>query len=360
MTASKPPIFVTGGWGSGTTLLRSMLNDHPDIYMPYETFYIRELWEKRAELGIESLHSDDASKRLVDLFFETPHAKLVIGDAPASLFYEAALAVPVRERTHARMLSVLSEVPMRLHGKTRWGAKNPNFVNNLDTIYDLYPDAYVIHIIRDGRAVTASREGKKIKVAQQKGLEPPVYPTFQTPSGEAVSIQLLNYAADWDLYIRIARRQTARRRGARYFEVQYERLLAEPRPVLALICGFIDASFEESMLKYYERVDEHLPDRYFRDQHANIAKPPDPSIAQRWRTRLSPVVIYALQRVIGAALRREGYDLVDAALPTADRRAVDRAVAQWWRERQWRALRRRISEADWARPLRRIYRAVRP
>jgi hypothetical protein len=359
MTSSWPPIIVTGGWGSGTTLLRSMLNSHPDIFIPYETFYLRELWENWEALGLTSVRGDEEVRRLFDQFLETSHVSLITQDIPEEAFLDALLAVSADARSHPRLLAVLSEIPMRRQGKVRWGAKNPSFVNHLDTIYALYPDAYVIHIVRDGRAVTASRQGKKIKVAQIRETEPPVYPTFETPSGESVSFQLLNYAADWHEYIQIARRQAAQASGARYLEIGYERLLAEPRAVLEQICAFIEAPFTEQMLRYYEQVDEQLPDSYFRDQHTNIARPPDPAIAQRWREKLSPAVIYAIQKAIGPALNQEGYELVEVALPAADRRVIEQNVAAWQRERARKALRRRLGEMPLLRQAWAVYCAVR-
>jgi hypothetical protein len=359
MTSSWPPVIVTGGWGSGTTLLRSMLNSHPDIFIPYETFFLRDLWEKRKALGLVSLRSDEEVRRFFAAFLQTPHVSLITQDIPEAEFLDALLGIPVEERTHARLLALLSEIPMRHHGKVRWGAKNPSFVNHLDTIYALYPDAYLIHIIRDGRAVTASRQGKKVKVAQIVDAEPPTYPAFETPSGEQVSFQLLNYAADWHGYIQIARRQSAQASGARYLEIGYEHLLAEPRIVLEQVCAFIEAPFAEEMLHYYEWVDEQLPDSYFRDQHTNIARPPDPAIAQRWREKLSPAVVYAVQQAIGTALVREGYELVEVALPAADRRVIDQNVATWQRERARKALRRGLGKIAMLEPLRRIYRLMR-
>jgi hypothetical protein len=359
MTLSWPPIIVTGGWGSGTTLLRSMLNSHPAIFIPYETFYLRELWENREALGLTSVRGDEEVRRLFAQFLETSHVSLIMQDIPEGEFLDALLAVPAGERSYASLLAALSEVPMRRQGKGRWGAKNPNFVNHLDTIYALYPDAYVIHIIRDGRAVAASRQGKKIKVAQIKGAEPPAYPTFETPSGESVSFQLLNYAADWHGYIQIARRQTAQANSARYLEIGYERLLAEPHAVLEQICAFIEAPFAEGMLRYYEQVDEQLPDTYFRDQHTNIAQPPDPAIAQRWREKLSPAVIYAIQKAIGPALKGEGYRLVEVEVSAVDRRTIDQNVAAWQRERARKALRRGLGNMPLLRQARAAYRAVR-
>ena len=359
MTSSWPPIIVTGGWGSGTTLLRSMLNSHPDIFIPYETFYLRELWENREALGLTSLRGDEEVRRFFAQFLETPHVSLITQDIPEGEFLDALLAVPAGERSYASLLAALSEVPMRRQGKGRWGAKNPNFVNHLDTIYALYPDAYVIHIIRDGRAVAASRQGKKIKVAQIKGAEPPAYPAFETPSGEQVSFQLLNYAADWHGYIQIARHQSAQANSARYLEIGYERLLAEPRAVLEQICAFIEASFVEGMLRYYEQPEEQIPDPYFRANHRNITKPPDPAIARRWREKLSPAVIHALQQAIGPALKQGGYDLVEVEVSAADRRAIDQNVAAWRRERAWKALRRGLRKIPLLKPLRTVYRTRR-
>jgi hypothetical protein len=336
-----------------------MLNSHPDIFIPYETFYLRDLWENREALGLASLRGDEDIRRFFAEFLKTPHVSLITEGIPEAEFLDALLAIPVEERTHARLLALLSEIPMRHHGKVRWGAKNPAFVNHLDTIYTLYPDAYVIHIIRDGRAVTASRQGKKVKVAEITGSEPPAYPAFETPSGKQVSFQLLNYAADWHGYIQIARRQAAQVNGGRYLEIGYERLLAEPRAVLEEVCTFVEAPFAGQMLRYYEQVDEQLPDSYFRDQHTNIARPPDPTIAQRWREKLSPAVIYAVQQAIGPALVREGYELIDVDLPAADRRVIDQNVANWQRERARKALRRGLGDMPLLRPVRAIYHLLR-
>ena len=41
----KPPIFIVGSGGSGTTLLRLMLNAHPRLAIPPESNFVPEVWK---------------------------------------------------------------------------------------------------------------------------------------------------------------------------------------------------------------------------------------------------------------------------------------------------------------------------
>jgi hypothetical protein len=354
------PVFITGGWGSGTTLIRSMIGSHPAIFLPFETVYFRQIWAHYPALHTADFTDDGALYRLVEAFFETPRYQLVAGDLDAQVYHQAMAAVPTAERTLPRLLSVFTEVPMRLAQKTRWGAKSPDLVNHLDMVYALYPDAYLIHIIRDGRAVANSRQGKKSRAAAYKVKEAPRYLGFETPSGEAVSWRLLDYAADWHLYLEIARQHTRQAAHARYLEIRYEALLDAPRAELERVCSFLDAPFDEAMLRYYEKPPEAFVSPSLREAaYPNVDRPPDPTIAQRWRDKLSPAAIHALQRAIGPVLKQEGYDLVEVKLTASDRRVIDQNVAAWRRERAREALRRRLGEMPLLRQARAAYRAVR-
>jgi hypothetical protein len=354
------PVFITGGWGSGTTLIRSMIGSHPDIFLPFETVYFRQIWGRYPALRTADFADDGALYRLIDAFFETPRYQCVAGDLDAQSYHRAMVTVPVAERTLPRLLSVFTEVPMHLVQKKSWGAKSPDLVNHLDMVYALYPDAYLLHIIRDGRAVANSRQGKKSRAAAYKGGEISLFPGFETPSGEAISWRLLDYAADWHLYIEIARQHTRQVDHVRYLEINYEVLLTRPRAVLERVCSFLDAPFDEAMLHYYEKSPEAFVPPGLREAvYPNVDRPPDPTLAQRWREKLSPAAIYAIEKAIGPALVQEGYELVKMDLPAADRRVIDQNVAAWQRERARKALRRRLGEVPLLRQARAVYRALR-
>jgi hypothetical protein len=47
----KPPFFVVGAQRSGTTMLRLMLNNHPNITLPFESDFIPVFYRRLAEYG---------------------------------------------------------------------------------------------------------------------------------------------------------------------------------------------------------------------------------------------------------------------------------------------------------------------
>ena len=116
---SKPPVLVGGCARSGTTLLLSMIDAHPEIHgVPFETGAFAS-WKKA------TLTKEFVPKRI-------------------DPFYRYFL-------TH--------RVPSTV---TRWCEKTPTNVRCIDKIFDYFDgQAQFVHIIRDGRDVLTSRFPEK-------------------------------------------------------------------------------------------------------------------------------------------------------------------------------------------------------
>ena len=146
--AAKPnpdeaPIFVVGVPRSGTTLLRAMLNAHRRIYLTHEaSFYLKSFFQKRVAGApwLESyIHSYAfswlrLSSREIREQFREPIPRERLPDV-----YRAIM------RTKAGQ-----------HAKPRYGDKTPMHVSCLARIFEDFPDARIIHIVRDPRATIAS------------------------------------------------------------------------------------------------------------------------------------------------------------------------------------------------------------
>ena len=63
MLNCKCPIFIVGCFRSGTTLLRIILNSHPEIWIPEETGYLPHIYEKLATYGNLSNKNNFPSKK---------------------------------------------------------------------------------------------------------------------------------------------------------------------------------------------------------------------------------------------------------------------------------------------------------
>jgi hypothetical protein len=185
-------------------------------------------------------------------------------------------------------------------GKSRWGDKTPMYCHYLLDIQEILPEAYFIHIIRDGRDVAVS--------LREQWFSP----------GRDIATQ----ARYWRNNVLTAHTQGGQ--CSHYLEVHYETLLQNPESTLRQICEFIKLDFHNNMLHYYEyapqRLQEHLERRSTdgsllvsqavrHQQQINTTHPLDTSKIESWKTLLQPEEIRQFEQVAGDALKNFGYIL---------------------------------------------------
>src|SRR5688500_9572760 len=115
MNTPPTPFFIVGSARSGTSLLRLMLNAHPEVAVPSESRFVVEFWDGRDEIRVDQFLDKLASYHLFanwQLPIESVRAE--IGDARECRYVDAVSAA---YRAFATM-----------HGKTRWGDKTPRYV----------------------------------------------------------------------------------------------------------------------------------------------------------------------------------------------------------------------------------------
>jgi hypothetical protein len=145
------PLFIGGCPRSGTTLLQVMLDMHPEMGMPRETNFIREMWWRRQRFGdlrepanrlavAEWIFSDDKHlwRRLTHKRIGRKKAIREIADAPPTI-------------------GSIVERCVRLHDPAapRWGDKRPAYAGFIGPLRRMFPDAQFINVIRDPRGVAA-------------------------------------------------------------------------------------------------------------------------------------------------------------------------------------------------------------
>jgi hypothetical protein len=281
-----PMPVIVGVPRSGTTLLRMMIDAHPEVAIPPETGFLPAL----AALDPAG-DSAGAAWRIITGFHTWPDFHLDAAALRETFARLAPLAPAEAARAFYRAYAAR-------HGKARWGDKTPGYSASIDRIASLLPEARVIHVIRDGRDVMVS-----------------VRPLWFRPGDTAEAC-----AADWAQ--RIVR---TRQLGATlpwYLEVRYEALVMRPEDTLRTICAFLELAYEPAMLSYYagsaERLDEHEA-RYDDDGRLIIAKadrlhnqrlvtePPRADRIGRWRTELTADEARRFAAVAGEWLDRLGY-----------------------------------------------------
>jgi hypothetical protein len=285
------PIIV-GAPRSGTTLLRLMLDSHPELAIPPETGFLA-LAPKLAGSG----------DRLRERFFAAvtgfghPSPAWPDFGIPADEFRRAL--AELSPFTAAEGFRTFYRLYAARQGKPRWGDKTPLYCLSLDAIRRALPEARFVHLIRDGRDVAVS--------LRRMWFSP----------GREIETQ----AAYWRRCVRAARRAGEGRED--YLEVRYEDLVLHTRPTLERICAFVGLSYHEAMASHHTRAAERLKEHTGRSrpdgsvllsveqrlaQQEGATHPPDPGRVQAWRAELSGPERERFRKVAGDLLQELGYE----------------------------------------------------
>lgn len=269
------PFFIIGVGRSGTTLLRLMLHAHPDIAIPYESHFISGYQRRIAEYG--DLGDERHLRRLVDDVLDEEVLELWDHEYDAD-----RLLAALRSPTLRGVVEAMYEEYAAAHGKSRWGDKS-DYLDELPYLYQLFPDARFVHMIRDGRDVARSVLGMSWG------------PT-----------DLIGAANWWSDHVWLARRLGAML-GDQYIEVRFEDLLVDTEGELRRLCDFLDEPYDPRMLRFYEHAERAIPEAR-RGQHYNTNAPPKASRASSWRQEMPAVDVAIFDRYAGRMLDECGYE----------------------------------------------------
>jgi hypothetical protein len=290
-----PAPFVVGATRSGTTLLRLMLDAHPDVGIPSETHFFHKLVKRseRTRISPELLADTIIThKRWGDFHLDANELRARFNEIEPFNLSDA--------------LRAFYGLYAEKHGKTRWGDKTPGYLRYMRRIEWVLPEARFIHLIRDGRDVALS-----------------VLPMNWGPSSVTEAAEL------WVERVTIAREQGAL--VNHYLEVKYEDLITETEPTLRRVAEFLELAWDPAMLDYHERAEERLKEKA-RDlprkksrgdqpaaarmaSHAMAKEPPDPKRIGRWRTEMTDEDRELYERVAGDLLVELGYEVGEPAEP---------------------------------------------
>jgi len=310
---SGRPLFVGGCARSGTTLLRTMLNNHPDLGMPHETKFVISAWRQRDTFG--DLRRAENREAVARWILDEPKSKFVrLGIEPDDLVADFAAAPPT-------LGSLLATCFMRYAeqtGKTRWGDKRPSYSLNLEAMFRMFPDAQFVHVVRDPRACAVSMR----KAWADWG-------------------RVASAAEVWERTDREVQAASRRLRPDQFMQIRYEDLVATPEEVLDRICGFAGLATGRAaeMLDYHRTDPTSLPGGWL---YERAAQPLDGRSVARWTTELDEKEVAFLERVLHERLVVHGYDLTAGGAPVPEDLVSD--YRQVRNERNRVELRRRLVE----------------
>jgi sulfotransferase family protein len=303
-TPPGPPApFIVGVGRSGTTLLRLMLDAHPEMAIPPETHFLPAMVESFGAVRV-------TPERLLDAIKEAPQSGWIESGVNEEAFLSELRAL--RPLNAPDSLRAFFRLYAERHGKTRFGEKTPRYVESIDVIAGALPEARFIHMIRDGRDVALSTNKRLVEL---RGTTP---------------VPIKKMAKRWRGRITGARRAAA---DGRYLEVRYEDLVLDTEPVLRKVAEFVELEWDPVMLSYHERASERLQEMN-RDHeragrkggvltgeermkaHALTSAPPQADRTAVWKTDMEAADIAAFEDVAGDLLAELGYETAASPAPS--------------------------------------------
>jgi hypothetical protein len=209
------PIFVAGLERSGTSLIYALLTSHPNIAMTRRTNLWTHFYNQYGDLGRPENFERCLAlmmqyKRLVPLHLDPIRIR--------QEFWQG-------ESSYGRLFALIEKHYVERVGKLRWGDKSLNTERYAEPIFAAYPQARILHMIRDPRDRYASALTR-----------------WQTNRGGVGAA-----TAMWLASVNLARRNQARYPN-QYKIVRYELLATAPEETLHDICAFIGEEYTPAML----------------------------------------------------------------------------------------------------------------
>jgi Sulfotransferase family len=282
--AADRPIFIGACPRSGTTLLRTMLNSHPDIALPRETRFLPVIWDHRPRW--RNLDEQSARERLGEAIADDSWTRSSRFETPLDeLVKRIAAAPPTLGSIFGTCFVLFAEAT----GKRRWGDKRPMYARYLDAIFSSFPDAQYINCVRDPRASIASMR------------------TVGWYDGAAVPGLDL-----WNRSVRAVDPWRSTLHPDQFMDLRYEDFVSDPETSLKEVASFLTLSPESIpvMLDYQEHVDETAM-----GYHSRLKEPVTTESVRAWESVLEPEEIALIEHVSGPQMDAFGYERVAAGQP---------------------------------------------
>ncbi|MGH8596755.1 MAG: sulfotransferase family protein [Gammaproteobacteria bacterium] len=276
MITPPRPLFILGSQRSGTTMLRLMVNNHPEIAVPHESAFITEMFDRLHEFG------DLAEYANRHKLLQAIEATTLVQRGGHIRDREQILQRPIS--SYPEFVAAIFEQYALALGKRRWADKTPFYTDKIDTLCRLFPRAQFVHLVRDGRDVALSQR-------QISWLPSRVH----------------QIAEEWRWKTTICHKVGSSLAPDRYLLLHFEELVGDPQRCLRTLCDFINVEFAPQMLDYHQTAATVVPQESLQ-WHRNSVKAPMQEKVGEWKRRMPKSDRTIFEQIAGDALSTFGYE----------------------------------------------------
>jgi len=279
-----PFLFIVGRPRSGTTLLRTLFDAHPNVIVPPECQFIVNLYPKYGKISswtkemLIRFHEDLQVQWRFDTWkIDQDQLKSVLLSCEADSNYG-----DICKMVYLSYPSLFPKEDILVIGD-----KNPGYTIYTERLLKIYPDAKFIHIIRDYRDNFISI----------KNVD------FELPVPALV-------VSKWKYFVK--RFYKAQQRNPEnHLVLNYEKLVREPESVFAELCAFTGIKFHSEVFDFYKKKEEVLniyPPDFIKKYHSSLLNKISDKNVGRWKRDLNDRQIRICDQTAGHYADLAGYN----------------------------------------------------
>ena len=278
--------FILGRPRSGTTLLRTLFDAHPNVSIPFEGRVIAKLYfkyskeKKWTEKKLINFYNDLFKIKDIAAWEFSPDLKLEMLRLGNNATFERLIKV-----VYLNVNSLFKKEKIILIGD-----KNPYYSirkSYYKILKSTFPNAKIIHLVRDYRA----HYNSMAKI-------------------DFENTQMGNVAWRWVYSYNIIKSAFAN--SPNYIFLKHEDLTKNPEQELKRLCGFLNIDYQSSMLEFYKIKDVVLA-KYGKEVlkiHSSLLNPVTDGFNDKWKAALTEKQIKYLDSFVGENAEIIGYKRV--------------------------------------------------
>lgn len=267
------PVFISGCGRSGTTFLGAILGSHEKCVATPESQFVIDVLTGQ---GLDNKEIDLC--KMIKLIKSHWRFKLWNLDLPPRFDQKFEPQYPQLIKWIVKKYSQTANK----EAATIWVDHTPSHIKYCKTLIRLFPNAKIIHIVRDGRAVASS-----------------IMPLDWGPNTIA---EAAYYWKENVIYGLAAQCHWERNR---VIDVRYEDLLQKPEVTTKRICSLLDIDFQPKMIN----ANGYRVPQYTAGQHSLVGMKPDITRINNWEKKLTARQIEIFESVTGELLSYLNYPL---------------------------------------------------
>lgn len=290
-------IFVVGNSRSGTTMLSRILGRSSGAFALEELHFFEQIWQPVTPApAIDRAAAENYIARLITIQREGYFAS-VSHEKYRSEATQVVARQPLTEWTPPQAYAAFVLYEAGLHGKSIPVEQTPRNLYYSNLILEFFPQACIVNIVRDPRAVLFSQKNRWRRRGFSRNKNVPFFQQVRA----WVNYHPITSSLMWNAGLKAYR---AVAQHPRVISLRFEDLLSNPEAEVRRLCDFAGLDYSADMLNVPQVGSSLRP-----DSPKTIGV--DKSAADRWHGMLDTTELWLCQKITNPQIEQNGYRMTD-------------------------------------------------